>query len=324
MAFDVSALTTYVEENSVDLMTSTVLGARTMNYVEVVPNVKGDHKLPAVTNSVFFQTDSCGFDASGASTFSQRTLSPGKMKLNVEWCPKDLETKYFAAQMKAGSHKETVEPEDVFQIILADYMALVSREIEIAMWQGNASSGTGNNQFFNGFIAAIAAGGIDANATTIYDASALTSVTAAASAPEVAYRMYEAMAKNGLSGYDDSVVFVGYDTFAAVVNGLTAGGSTFGPINNGPNGNVNPDISEGLTFPGNGLRMVPVHGLTGTSDVYGGRQSNFFVGVDGEQGGDFESMEIWYSKDERKVRMAMEFKCATQVGVVGDVAHIIL
>lgn len=322
MAFDVSALTTYVEENSVGLMTSTVLGARTLNHVEIIPNVKGTHKLPNVSNTVFFQTDSCGFNASGDSTFAQRSLVPGKMKLNVEWCPKDLETKYFAAQMRAGAHKEAVDPESIFSVIIADYMAEVSSAIEIALWQGNSSSGTGNNQFFNGFIANINAGGINANATSIYDASALTTVTAAASAPEIAYRMYEALATNGLSGHADSVVFMGYDTYAAVVNGLTAGGSTFGPINNGPNGNVNPDMSEGLTFPGNGLRMVPVNGLTGTSDIYGGRESNFFVGVDGEN--DFESMEIWYSQDDRKVRLAMEFKIGTQVGIVGDIAHIIL
>ncbi len=321
MAFDVAVLTSYVEENSVDLMTSTVLGARTLNHVEILPNVKGAQKLPAVANTVFFQSDSCGFNASGSSTFSQRTMTPGKMKLNVEWCPKDLETKYFAAQMKAGAHKESVEPDDVFKIILDNYMALVSREIEVALWQGNDSSGTGNNQYFDGFIANINAGGIDANATSIYDASALSAITAA-TAPEVAYRMYEAMAINGLSGHADSVVYAGYDTYAAIVNGLTAGGSTFGPINNGPNGDVNPDMSEGLTFPGNGLRIVPVHGLTGTDDIYGGRESNFFVGVDGEN--DFESMEIWYSKDDRVVRMAMEFKVGTQVGVVGDVAHIIL
>ena len=323
MAFDVSALTTYVEENSVELMTATVLGARTMKHAEIIPNVKGTHKLPLVTNTVFFQSDSCGFNASGDSTFSQRSLVPGAMKLNVEWCPKDLESKYFSKVMKAGSHKESVDPEDVFRVILDDYMALVSRELEIALWQGNTSSGTGNNQFFNGFIAAVNGGGIDANATSgIYDGSALTSVTDASSAHEIAYRMYSALAQNGLSGYDDSSVFVGYDTYAAIVNALTAGGSTFGPINNGPNGDVNPDLSEGLVYPANGLRIIPVHGLTGTSDVYGGRESNFFIGVDGE--GDFENLEIWYSQDDRKVKMAMEFKCATQVAFPSQVAHIIL
>ncbi len=323
MAFDVSALTNYVEENSVELMTATVLGARTMKHAEIIPNVKGTHKLPLVTNTVFFQSDSCGFDASGDSTFSQRSLVPGSMKLNVEWCPKDLESKYFAKVMKAGAHKESVDPEDVFRVILDDYMALVARELEIALWQGNTSTGTGNNQFFNGFIAAVNGGGIDANATSgIYDGSALTSVTDASSGAEIAYRMYSALAQNGLSGYDDSTVFVGYDTYAAIVNSLTAGGSTFGPINDGPNGDVNPDISEGLIYPANGLRIVPVHGLTGTSDVYGGRESNFFIGVDGE--GDFENLEIWYSQDDRKVKMAMEFKCATQVAFPSQVAHIIL
>lgn len=324
MAFDVSALTNYVEENRFDLMTATVLGAKMMKHVEVLPGVKGPHKLPQVANTVFFQTDSCGFNASGDTTFSQRTLTPGKIKVNMEWCPKDLETKYFSTMMKAGAHSETVDPDDVFKIILENVAAKIASAVDVAIWQGNTSTGTGNNQYWDGYIANINGGGIDANATSgIYDGSALTSVTDASQALELGYRMYSALGQNGLTDYDDACVFYGYDSHVAMVNALIAGGSTFGAsLNSGLNGDPNADTGEGLIFQGTNLRFIPVNGLTGTSDVYGGRKSNFFVGVDGE--GDFENFEVWYSKDDRKVKLAVEFKVGTQVAFPTEIAHVIL
>ena len=59
------------------------------------------------------------------------------------------------------------------------------------------------------------------------------------------------------------------------------------------------------------MNVVPVVGLNGTNKVFAGRRSNFFVGVDAEN--DFESLESWYSQDDRVVKMAMEFKVGCQV-----------
>ena len=45
MSFNVSALTDYTAENQFELMTATVLGAKMMSLVTVIPNIKGASKL---------------------------------------------------------------------------------------------------------------------------------------------------------------------------------------------------------------------------------------------------------------------------------------
>lgn len=320
-AFDVSALTDYVEENSIDLQVATVNSAKTIQNVTVVEGVKANHKLPLLANSVFFQSDDCAFDPTGSTVFTQRTLSPGKVKINDEWCPKDLETKFFSQAMSRGSHKEAVEPEAVFGAIVSDYLAIIANQIDIAIWQGNTSTGTGNNAFWDGFIATIGNDYLDANSTSIYDASALSAINAS-TATEVALRIYTALAENGLTQHSDTVCFLGYDAYAAMQASLILGGSTFGSLINNGGGNPDSNAMEGLVFPGTNIKYIPVDGLTGTDKVYAGRKSNFFVGVDALN--DVDNFEVWYSKDDRKVKVAMEFKIATQVAYPGEIAAIVL
>lgn len=320
-SFDVSALTNYVEENSIDLQVATVNSAKTLDLVTVVEGVKADHKLPLVANSVFFQSDDCAFNPSGSTVFTQRTLSPGKVKINDEWCPKDLETKFFSAQMRAGSHKEAVEPEAIFGVIVSDYLNKIALEIDKAIWQGNTSTGTGNNAFWNGFIATIGNDYTDANSTSIYDGTALSALNAS-TAQEMALRLYTALAQNGISQHSDVIAFVGYDVYAALQASLILGGSTYGSLINNGGGNPDADAIEGLVFPGTSLKFVPVDGLTGQNKVYAGRSSNFFVGVDARN--DVDNFEVWYSKDDRKVKVAMEFKVATQVAFPDEIMAIVI
>jgi hypothetical protein len=301
-------------------MAGTINKAKMMNLVEVMPGVKGPSKLPILTQSVFFQADGCSFDATGNTTFTQRTLTPGKVKINDEWCPKDLETRFFVTKMRAGSHSEEVQPAEVWAKIMEVYLAKVALEIDKNIWKGSLSAPTSNNgSYWDGFITTIGSGYINANLGGTPLATAFT-VT---NAQEMAFRLYNALATAGLTSKTDLVAFVGYDTYAVLVQALVVGGSTYGvQINSGVNGATDSDASEGLSFPGINLKFIPVDGLTGVKSVYAGSASNFYIGVDAES--DFDSLEVWYSKDDRKVRVAMEFKVGTQVAFPNEIAAIVL
>jgi hypothetical protein len=319
-AFNVNGLVAYIEENRFPLMAGAINQAKMMNLVEVMPGVKGPSKLPILTQSVFFQADGCSFDATGNTTFTQRTLTPGKVKINDEWCPKDLETRFFVTKMRAGSHSEEVQPAEVWAKIMEVYLAKVALEIDKNIWKGSISAPTSNNgSYWDGFITTIGSGYINANLGGTPLATAFT-VT---NAQEMAFRLYNSLATAGLTSKTDLVAFVGYDTYAVLVQALVVGGSTYGvQINSGVNGATDSNASEGLSFPGINLKFIPVDGLTGVKSVYAGSASNFYIGVDAES--DFDSLEVWYSKDDRKVRVAMEFKVGTQVAFPGEIAAIVL
>jgi hypothetical protein len=152
MSFNVSSLTDYTAENQFELMTATVLGAKMMSLATVVPNIKGPSKLPQLSQSVIFQDDACSFSASGSTVFTQRTLTPGKVKINDSWCPKDLEPKYLSAEMAAGAHHESVTPDYVWQAIMNEYTKQIARDIDIAIWKGEDGIGAGNNGHWDGYV----------------------------------------------------------------------------------------------------------------------------------------------------------------------------
>jgi hypothetical protein len=317
MSFNVSALTDYTAENQFELMTATVLGAKMMSLATVVPNIKGASKLPQLSQSVIFQDDACSFDASGSTVFSQRTLTPGKVKINDSWCPKDLEPKYLSAEMAAGAHHESVTPDYVWQAIMNEYTKKIARDIDIAIWAGEDGIGAGNNGHWDGYVTLLSSGTTDADSgNTISDLSDPTEAVAAQKL------VYLAAAGAGLSGEDDFVCFIGYPEFAALSVGLMNAGLTYGTYENGLGGaNVNPDPSDGLTFPGTGVKVIPVNGLSNSNKLYAARTSNLFIGVDAE--GDFDSLESWYSQDDRVVKMAMEFKVGVQVAFPAEVITIL-
>jgi len=64
-------------------------------------------------------------------------------------------------------------------------------------------------------------------------------------------------------------------------------------------------------IPASNIKLIAVHGLNGTYDLYAGRLSNFYFGTDllNEE----ERFEIFYAKEADEVRFVVEFKAGVQV-----------
>jgi hypothetical protein len=142
MAFDVSALAAYTEQNAAQLVTSSVLGAKTANLIKSAGNVMVGVKSAETinimdTDAIFQAGGSCGFTASGSTTFTQRTVTVGKIKVNEALCPKDLEAKYLQKALPTGSMYDSVPFEQEF----ADKKAkTIAAQLETAIWQGDTAS----------------------------------------------------------------------------------------------------------------------------------------------------------------------------------------
>lgn len=332
MAFNLAGLTAYTAENQFDLMTAAIFNAKMLQNATVIPNVKGPSKLPLLSQAVQFQSDSCGFNATGDTTITQRTLTPGKVKLNLEWCPKDLEAYWLRQEMAAGAHKENIQP--IEQQVMNYLMGLVAVEVDKAIWKGRVTAsgggigstvpmGTGNNAFWDGLRFQIQdnTGGY-ANANDAAYGTALTALNTSTMI-EAIFRIYQALADVAVDPSSDVTVFMGVEKYTALVRALTVGGSTFGAVlNAGVSGSADQSTTSGLTFPGTGLRCLPVVGLNSVDAIYGMQKSNTFIGVDAES--DFNNLEVWWSQDDRKLKAAMEFKLGTQVAYPAQVAAIVL
>jgi len=169
MAFDVSGLSNYTEENEQKLITSSVFGSKTISMMIPMVGVKSSEKINIMeTDAVFQAGGTCGWNASGTTALTQRTVTVGKIKVQEALCPKTLEAKYTQNLLQQGSNPEAIPFEKEYT---DKKVALIAAQMETAVWQGDTTSGTNNLSYFDGLIKNIgkaysATGTINVNAIT--------------------------------------------------------------------------------------------------------------------------------------------------------------
>jgi hypothetical protein len=300
MAFNVSALADYTEQNEALLVTSSVLGAKTASLIKsagnVMVGVKSSETINIMDTDAIFQSGaSCGFNASGSTSFTQRTVTVGKIKVNESLCPKDLEAKYLQKALPTGSMYDSIPFEQEFTDKKAKRIA---SQLEIGLWQGNTSSVNVNLNKFDGLLKLIAADSsvVDANTSTFISGAPLASITAA-NVVSIFDGVYRAIPAQIVS-YDDVVIFCGMDTFRTYTIALKNA--------NMFHYTVDVKADNEFVLPGTTIKVIAVQGLNGTNDIVAGRLSNFFLGTDllNEE----EKFEIFYAKEADQVRFVSEFK----------------
>jgi hypothetical protein len=298
MAFNVSALANYTNEQSTELVLKSLFGSKTAAILQaagqVQVGVKSAEALNILTSDVYFQTDGCGYTASGNTTFSQRNITVGKIKVEETLCPKTLEAKWMQTQMAAGSPTSVPFEEQIGQ----DKANNIAKLLEIAMWQGDtATTNTNpNTNKFDGFIKLIDA----ASASTVAgNTSSATSITTA-NVEDLIDNIYNVVPAD-IADASDLVLFVGIDTFKKYSTALRASNLFHYAAD-----------SEGMEImiPATNVKMIAVGGLNGTNRMFLARLSNLFVGTDlaNEQ----EEYRFWYSQDADEVRFRATMKYGVQ------------
>lgn len=316
MAFNVSALADYTEQNEALLVTSSVLGAKTASLIKsagnVMVGVKSSETINIMDTDAIFQSgSSCGFTASGSTTFSQRTVTVGKIKVNEALCPKDLEAKYLQKALPTGSMYDSIPFEQEFSEKKAKRIAA---QLETALWQGDTDSGNANLSRFDGLVKLIgaASGVVAANSSTYISGAPLSSITAA-NVISIFDGVYKAIPAQVVAA-DDMTIFCGQDVFRTYTIALKDANQFHYSI----------DVKADSEFilPGTTIKVVAVAGLNGTNKVYAMRLSNMFLGTDllNEE----EKFEIFYAKEADQVRFVSEFKMGVNIAFPDEVVKFIL
>jgi hypothetical protein len=316
MAFNVSALADYTEQNEALLVTSSVLGAKTASLIKsagnVMVGVKSSETINIMDTDAIFQSgSSCGFTASGSTTFTQRTVTVGKIKVNEALCPKDLEAKYLQKALPTGSMYDSIPFEQEFSEKKAKRIAA---QLETALWQGDTDSVNVNLNKFDGLVKLIgaASGVVAANASTYISGAPLSSITSA-NVISIFDGVYKAIPAQVVAA-DDMTIFCGQDLFRTYTVALKDANQFHYSI----------DVKADSEFilPGTTIKVVAVAGLNGTNKVYAMRLSNLFIGTDllNEE----EKFEIFYAKEADQVRFVSEFKMGVNIAFPDEVVKFIL
>ncbi len=291
MAFNVSGLTTYVQENKDVILRDIVLGGEGGFTVEKLAKqlgVKTKERLhPMNVSTTLQEATGCGFSADGSTVISEREVETAQAKVNDEWCEEDMLGKFaeYQVEIQAGKEKLPFEAEIMGQIVRN-----INKEVEKQIWIGDKSN-SGRTDLINGFVTI--AQGADS-------ASTITGATASGASAYQAIKVTLALIPEEI--LDDAVIFVSPALFREYIQDLVAANLYHYDPANG--------AWEEMFIPGSGVKVRKTYGLKGTNYLYASTYENMIYACDLLNAK--EELKVWFSDDNDVTRMKVRFNFGVQ------------
>lgn len=293
MGFTVSSLTDYVNQSSTELLTVMQFAGETAGLATIQTGIKSSAALQILTNSPVPQDGaSCGFNASGDTAFTQRTITTAAVKYQDSLCPRSLEAKWTQLLLKAGQHYTEA---DIPKLIIDDVAKQIIRRNETADWQGDTTSVSAYLKLYDGLAKIIKAASNEVIATaSTYNATNCRTII-----QDIISKIPAA-----LQGDPEVTIFMGYPEYTIYLNKLATDNLYHKFGNEMKYGEV---LAENSPY-----KIKAVHGLDNLSEIYALKPSNMFLGVDMEN--EHEDAKMWIDgSDNETVKYSFRFRRGWQV-----------
>lgn len=285
MAVNLTGLTTYVEQNTDNLVAKASLGAPSLKYFTLQTGVKGETAINVLDTTITLGNGkACGWNESGETKVSQRTIKPWVAKVNRSFCDKAMVDYFLNAEVNIAAGRQTLPFEEKF---IADVIKGVNEEVEKAVWQGTTIGGTK----YNGLLDILAGATKVELDTTVFG---------------TVKKVYKAIPAAVLT---DSAIFMGVDKYRDLVMELVEKNLYHYNVND------NADVFE-MVLPGTSTKVIGVPGLNGKDNVVALPLSETVYGVDMQN--DKEEFKFWYSDDNQEFRLAINFNGGVQVAFLDN------
>ena len=286
-----SALSNYVEEHNIPLINQIVLGGSIIQDLTVQPGIKTRARIHYLSTDPTFQDGSaCGFNAAGTAALTEREIVTGLVKVNMEFCQKELLGHYaeYLVRISAGAEDLGFEKELVDSII-----ANIQKKLEVKIFQGRKDGG----DQFDGLIKVATDAGVSEDALTKSD-GAYANIK----------QVYMSLPENALE--KGATIYVSPATYREFTQELVAKNLFHysGPIDAAP---------TEIMFPGTDVKVKKAAGLAGTDYIFAGVSKDWFYGCDLQDAN--EELKIWYSNDDDVVRIKALWNSGLQVAFPDEV-----
>ena len=176
MAFDVTALTAYIEDQDFPLIAQVQATGGLAEAVNIQAGIKGSSNLQFLDSDVVFGADGCSRTPAGTTTFTQRTITVGAIAISEDLCVKDLIGYWTQTMMKQGANTEAEVPGEIERLWLDTKMNKLKNQLAISDFQGDTGSGTNNLSYYDGLLKLVDADGtvLDGNTGAITVAVGIT------------------------------------------------------------------------------------------------------------------------------------------------------
>ena len=300
--YDLGGLSAYVDQLNSDIISEAVLTPVTMEYVNVIPGIKGTQNVNLLSETLSVQTGTtCGWNNAGDVTFTVAPVTVQSLKTNVSLCLQELNTLWLGQFLSNGSYNEETPFE---QAIIDLQTKQIKRYNENLLW--GATSGTNT---FSGFkeIFANTAGVVE-----VTGATALCSVTGS-NATEKANavlaqvdNMIQLMSAD-IYDRDDIIIFMSQNQFKCYLTAVRNVNNFYIDSSENKLGSV-----YSIYHPQTNYKVVGVPGLNGSNLIVLGPQQYFLVGTDLTS--DEDSFRAWWSQDFQETRIMASWKLGTAIG----------
>lgn len=284
----VTAITGYVEEHRSDLLQKAMLDGKSRRAWNLMTDVKGPTTLNIMDTNVVFGELSCGWNESGSTEFSQRTLTPKALEVNMAFCDKKLLGTYAQYEVKVAAGLETLPFEEKW---VNQILASVNEQIEHMLYFG-----TGVGAQFKGIVPILSGETSTVKVNSVAGTSAYNFLKSVAAAIPVKVK--------------NPVILVGTPLYREFMQDLVAANLFhYDPA----------DGENEYRLPGTDIRVIAVDGLidSATTAAIAANMDNLFYGVSADE--DNDTFDLWYSKDNREFRLAINFIAGTQVAFPDEV-----
>ena len=280
----VSGLTDYVNNHRDELFIKATAGARSLELVEIMPNVKYKDALNYLDSEVVLADGSvCGWNPQGSDVFSERFVETKAVKVEKEFCAKDFEKTFANYQLMYEAGRETLPFE---QKIAESNMNAIKKAVENLVWKGDATIG------IDGWLAQASAETLTAKVSFPSGSTTIAKIDAMVAAIPAA-----ALAK-GVN------LFMSYTDFRNYVAEQNASCCANRPILDA--------ASESIKYVGDSrISLVPVAGLEGTGAMVASPEDGLVYGTDIE--GSENVYKLWFEDKDEKFMLRVLFRAGTAV-----------
>lgn len=280
---DLSGMGEYIRQNENQLFVNATVGAKTLDYVDIMLNVKHKEALNYLDSEVVLAAAACGWNPQGSDTFGQRYIEVHTIEVEKEYCYYDFKQYVINEQMKFQAGRETLGSWE--EKIARSNNEAIKAEVEKMIWQGNSGASV------TGFLADAAA----VSATTVEFASGATAVD------KVDAIVAALDAKMLAKGVTIFMSFTDYRDYVLASNGACCG-----------NRPLLDAASESITYGGDSrIKLVSVLGLEGTGKMVAATADALVYGTDLEGS---ETAYRWlFDEKEDKFLFKVMFNSGTAI-----------
>ena len=275
MAYNVSALGTYVQENKDIILKDIVFGGEYGNTIPLMTKqlgIKTTEKIHPSTLEAVLQdvNGECAFNPQGDLKITERSITTSQKKVNMEFCLEKLLGKFAEYKVRVGANPDALPFEAE---IIDGLVKSINKQVEKGVWTD-----------------------------LITNTDAQLTVASTGTAYERVMAVYMALPEAIL---EDAVIFVSPATFREYVKDLVD--KNFYHYNPA-DGNL-----EEIFIPGSGVKVRKANGLAGQTDdvIFGTSPKNMIYGTDFMD--NKEEVKAWFSDDNDTYRIKVRFNYGANV-----------